>query len=137
MLLNEKEQLEREEYLKKYGQLVNIQERERQMSAKIRQEAEKLAKTIIEDRVATEHKQRLNVQNKLKILEESNKKQEETYLKNIQRLQDQLYKEEEFVYRLAQYIADNECIGYGDDEEMIANVDSFVTEKEIDMAPDY
>ncbi len=137
LLLYEKEQLEREEYLKKYGQLVNIQERERQMSAKIRQEAEKLAKTIIEDRVATEHKQRLNVQNKLKILEESNKKQEETYLKNIQRLQDQLYKEEEFVYRLAQYIADNECIGYGDDEEMIANVDSFVTEKEIDMAPDY
>ena len=130
LLLYEKEQLEREEYLKKYGQLVNLQERERQMSEEIKKKAETLAINISEDRIATEHKKRLDVQGKLRELEESKKKQEENYKKNIQLLQEQVHKEQEITYRLAQYIADMESLKYSNNEEMIAEVNDFVTEEQ-------
>lgn len=143
LLLYEKEQLEREEYLKKYGQLVNLQKRERQMSEEVKKKAETLAITISEDRIATEHKKRLDVQGKLKELEEAKKKQEENYKKNIQLLQEQLHKEQEIICRLAQYIADMESLEYSDKEEMIAEVDDFVKKEqeqikeieEIDIEP--
>lgn len=130
LLLYEKEQLEREEYLKKYGQLVNFQERERQMSEEVKKKTETLAITISEDRIATEYKKRLDVQGKLKELEETNKKQEENYKKNIQLLQEQLREEQTLTYRIAQYIADSEGVYYDNEMEMIRNVDDFVTEQQ-------
>ncbi|MDE7389570.1 MAG: plasmid recombination protein [Lachnospiraceae bacterium] len=128
--LYEAEQVEREEYLKKYSQLVNLQERERQLSEEIKEKAEKLAITISEDRILTEHKKRLDVQGELKELEEAKKKQDENYKKNIQLLQKQLQKEQELTYRIAQYIADMESLEYSDDEEMIKEVNDFVTKEQ-------
>ncbi|MDE6502247.1 MAG: plasmid recombination protein [Ruminococcus sp.] len=130
LLLYEAEQAEREEYLKKYGKLINLQERERQISEEVKEKSEKLAITISEDRIATEHKKRLDVQGKLKELEEAKKKQEENYKKNIQLLQEQLNKEQEIIYRFAQYIADIESLKYSDKEEMIAGVDDFVKKEQ-------
>ncbi|MDE5583810.1 MAG: hypothetical protein K2J08_08900, partial [Ruminococcus sp.] len=141
--LYEAEQVEREEYLKKYGRLFNLQQRERLLSEEVKEKAEKLAITISEDRIATEYKKRLDVQGKLKELEESKKRQEENYKKNIQLLQEQLHKEQEIICRLAQYIADMESLEYSDNEEMIAEVNDFVTieqermreEEEMDFEP--
>lgn len=130
LLLYEKEQLEHEEYLKKYGQLVNLQERERQLSEEVKEKAEKRAITISEDRIATEYKKRIDVQGKLKELEEAKKKQDENYRKNIQLLQEQIHKEQEITYRLAQYIADMKSLEYSDNEEMIAEINDFVTEEQ-------
>ena len=116
------------------------------MSEEVKEKAEKLAITISEDRIATEYKKRLDVQGKLKELEEAKKKQEENYKKNIQLLQEQVHKEQEITYRFAQYIVDMESLEYSDTEEMIAEVNDFVTkeqeriqeEEEMDIeSPDY
>lgn len=136
MLIYESEQIEHEEYLQKYSRLFNLQERERQISAEIKEKAEKLAITISEDRIATEHKKRLEMQNKLKELEETKKKQEENYKKNIQWLQEQLREEQALTCRIAQYIAEIEDVTYSDDEELIAKINDFVTEQEeMDVEP--
>ena len=78
LLLYEAEQLECEEYLKKYGRLVNLQERERQLSEEVKEKVEKLAITISEDRITTEYKKRLDVQGKLKELDEAKKSKRKT-----------------------------------------------------------